>query len=45
MRDPAERLQDILEAIAAIQRHLPRGKADFESDELLIEARQEIPVA
>ncbi|MBX7059626.1 MAG: DUF86 domain-containing protein [Leptospirales bacterium] len=35
MRDPAERLRDILEAIAAIERHLVRGKADFERDELL----------
>ncbi len=35
MRDPRERLRDILEAIAAIERHLDRGKADFEQDELL----------
>ncbi|MEJ5349030.1 MAG: DUF86 domain-containing protein [Desulfosoma sp.] len=34
MRDPKERLRDILEAIAAIERHL-RGRAEFESDELL----------
>ncbi|HSV73789.1 MAG TPA: HepT-like ribonuclease domain-containing protein [Chthonomonadales bacterium] len=35
MRDPNERLRDILEAIAAIERHLHRGKAAFERDELL----------
>ena len=35
MRDPAERLQDILEAIAAIDRYLDRGKAAFQQDELL----------
>jgi uncharacterized protein with HEPN domain len=35
MRDPKERLRDILEAIAAIERHLHRGKAAFEQDELL----------
>lgn len=35
MRDPKERLQDMLEAIAAIERHLHRGKAAFEQDELL----------
>lgn len=35
MRDPAERLRDMLEAIAAIERHLARGKAAFERDELL----------
>jgi uncharacterized protein with HEPN domain len=35
MRDPRERLRDILEAIAAIERHLPREKAAFEQDELL----------
>lgn len=35
MRDPKERLRDILEAIAAIERHLDRGRAEFESDELL----------
>ncbi len=35
MRDPRERLRDILEAIAAIERHLHRGKAAFEQDELL----------
>jgi uncharacterized protein with HEPN domain len=35
VRDPKERLRDILEAITAIERHLPRGKAAFEQDELL----------
>ena len=35
MRDPKERLRDILEAIAAIERHLHRGRAAFEQDELL----------
>ncbi|MBS3986124.1 MAG: DUF86 domain-containing protein [Selenomonadales bacterium] len=35
MRDPQERLRDILEAIAAIERHLYRGRGDFEHDELL----------
>ncbi|HXH81855.1 MAG TPA: HepT-like ribonuclease domain-containing protein [Candidatus Tectomicrobia bacterium] len=28
-------MRDILDAIAAIERHLHRGKADFERDELL----------
>ena len=35
MRDPRERLRDILEAIAAVERYLDRGKAAFEQDELL----------
>ena len=35
MRDPKERLRDMPEAIAAIERHLHRGKAAFEQDELL----------
>ncbi len=35
MRDPKERLRDILEAIAAIERHLPGDKGAFEHDELL----------
>ncbi|MFN3706300.1 MAG: DUF86 domain-containing protein [Thermoflexales bacterium] len=35
MRDPKERLRDILEAIAAIERYLDRGRAAFEQDELL----------
>lgn len=34
MRDPAERLRDILEAIAAIERHLDMDRAAFERDEL-----------
>lgn len=33
MRDPKERLRDILDAIAAIERG--RDKASFEQDELL----------
>lgn len=35
MRDPKERLQDILDAISAIERYLKRGRATFEQDELL----------
>ena len=35
MRDPKERLQDILEAIAAIERYADRHRAAFERDELL----------
>jgi uncharacterized protein with HEPN domain len=35
MRNPAERLRDILEAISAIERYLDRGKSAFEQDELL----------
>ncbi len=35
MRNPAERLRDILEAIAAIERHQDDDKAGFERDELL----------
>ena len=35
MRDPKERLLDILDAIAAIERHRGRDKAAFERDELL----------
>ncbi len=35
MRDPKERLLDILDAIAAIERHRGRDKATFERDELL----------
>lgn len=35
MRDPKERLRDILEAIAAIERHLDGDKSQFEQDELL----------
>lgn len=35
MRDAAERLRDILEAIAAINRYAIRNKEAFEGDELL----------
>jgi uncharacterized protein with HEPN domain len=35
MRDPRERLRDILDAIAAIERYRDRDKAAFEQDELL----------
>ncbi len=35
MRDPKERLLDILEAIAAVERHRAQDKAAFERDELL----------
>ena len=35
MRDPAERLRDIVEAIAAIERHSNCEKSAFERDELL----------
>ncbi len=35
MRDSAERVKDMLEAIAAIERYVGRGKAAFEEDELL----------
>ena len=35
MRNPAERLRDILEAIAAIERHQYGDKATFERNELL----------
>lgn len=35
MRDPRERLLDILEAIALIERYAVRGRAAFEQDELL----------
>ena len=35
MRDQAERLADILEAIAAISRYATRDKKSFEGDELL----------
>jgi uncharacterized protein with HEPN domain len=34
VRNPAERLRDILEAIAAIERHRDGDKAAFEADEL-----------
>lgn len=35
MRNPRERLRDILDAIAAIERYLGRGRQAFEEDELL----------
>ena len=35
MRDPRERLRDILEAILAIERYLDRDRGAFEQDELL----------
>lgn len=35
MRDPKERLRDMLESIAAIERYLDRGSAGFRQDELL----------
>ncbi len=35
MRDPAERLRDLLEAIAAIERYSKRDRKAFEKDELL----------
>ncbi|CEK19864.1 hypothetical protein CWRG_02643 [Chthonomonas calidirosea] len=35
MRDPKERLQDILQAIAAIERYHDRSRPAFEQDEML----------
>ena len=35
MRDPRERLQDILEAIRHIDRYAARGRQAFEADELI----------
>lgn len=35
MRDPRERLRDILEAIGAIERHAHCDRRTFENDELL----------
>lgn len=35
MRDPKERLQDILDAIANIERYAARGRQSFERDELI----------
>lgn len=35
MRDPAERLRDILEAIERIEKYTPRGRQAFDSNELL----------
>lgn len=35
MRDNRERLQDILEAIAQIEKYVVRGEAEFEQNELI----------
>ncbi len=35
MRDPKERLRDVLDAIAAIERYCDQDKVAFEQDELL----------
>lgn len=35
MRNPRERLRDVLEAIAAIERHRPPDRSAFDQDELL----------
>ena len=35
MRDPRERLRDILEAIERIERYTSRGRAEFDRDELV----------
>lgn len=35
MRDPKERLRDILDAIEHIRRYSGRGRADFDADELI----------
>ena len=35
MRDPTERLRDILDAIANIERYAARGRQAFERDELI----------
>lgn len=35
MRDPTERLRDILEAIEHIERYATRGRQEFEREELL----------
>jgi len=35
MRDAAERLRDILEAIDRIEKYAARGRASFEADELI----------
>jgi hypothetical protein len=36
MRDPTERLKDILDAIANIERYAARGREAFERDELIL---------
>lgn len=35
MRDPKERLRDVLDAIARIERYATRGREAFEQDELI----------
>jgi uncharacterized protein with HEPN domain len=35
VRDPRERLRDVLEAIERIERYVARGREAFESDELV----------
>ena len=35
MRDPKERLRDILEAIEGVERYAVRGRQDFEQNELI----------
>jgi uncharacterized protein with HEPN domain len=35
MRDPKERLRDVLEAVSAIERYADREKTALEQDELL----------
>ena len=35
MRDPKERLKDILDAIGRIERYVAKGRAAFEQDELI----------
>jgi uncharacterized protein with HEPN domain len=35
MRDPKERLRDILDAIANIERYAARGQETFEQEELI----------
>lgn len=35
MRDDRDRCRDVLDAIAAIQRHTRGGKAEFDRDELI----------
>lgn len=35
MRDPRERLRDILDAVARIERYTSRGREAFDKDELI----------
>jgi uncharacterized protein with HEPN domain len=35
MRDPRERLRDILDAVAAVQKYVPLGRERFDQDELV----------